>query len=52
MEELSRAIAGIVTDPELERRMGEESQRIIKDFDYENATRGYREAISSVLAQR
>jgi glycosyltransferase involved in cell wall biosynthesis len=47
---LYEAIEKIISDPELERRMGLESKRIIAEgFMYEHMVKGFGEAIRSVL---
>jgi len=43
---LYEAMKKIISDPELEKKMGEESRRIVKeDFTYEHMIKGFKEAI-------
>lgn len=48
--ELYKAMKTILSDDELERKMGEESRKIIANFTYENMVRGFKEAVDKALA--
>jgi glycosyltransferase involved in cell wall biosynthesis len=52
-ESLYIAMKKILSDPELEKKMGEESKRIIEDgFRYENMVDGFREAVEYVSTSK
>jgi glycosyltransferase involved in cell wall biosynthesis len=46
---LYEAMKTILSDSELEKKMGEESKKIIEKFTYENMVQGFREAIGYVI---
>lgn len=48
MDALYEAMKKILSDPELEKKMGEESKRIIEGFTYDNMVEGFREAIEYI----
>lgn len=52
VDALYEAIKKIISDPELEKKMGQESKRIIEEgFTYEHMVRGFKEAIEYVTKQ-
>jgi glycosyltransferase involved in cell wall biosynthesis len=49
---LYQAIKKIISDPELEKRMGEESKRIIeRGFTYDHMVEGFMKAIESIACK-
>jgi glycosyltransferase involved in cell wall biosynthesis len=47
--ELYKVMKSILSDDELERKMGEESRKIIANFTYENMVKGFKEAVDKAL---
>jgi len=50
---LRKAIKKIIENPELERKMGEESKRIIEEgFTYDHMVEGFKKAVEYALKEK